>query len=61
VFQLGDDFRPCRCANGAAWHHMVVASGTKLRGHSIGFVFQSHYLISGFTAIENVMTPMLVD
>jgi lipoprotein-releasing system ATP-binding protein len=40
---------------------MVVASGTKLRGHNIGFVFQSHYLISGFTVIENVMMPMLVD
>jgi lipoprotein-releasing system ATP-binding protein len=34
---------------------------TKLRGHSIGFVFQSHYLISAFTAIENVMMPMLAD
>jgi lipoprotein-releasing system ATP-binding protein len=34
---------------------------TKLRGHSIGFVFQSHYLISAFTALENVMMPMLVE
>jgi lipoprotein-releasing system ATP-binding protein len=34
---------------------------TKLRGHSIGFVFQSHFLISAFTALENVMMPMLVD
>lgn len=34
---------------------------TKLRGHSIGFVFQAHFLISAFTAIENVMMPMLVD
>ena len=34
---------------------------TKLRGHSIGFVFQSHLLISAFTAIENVMMPMLVN
>jgi lipoprotein-releasing system ATP-binding protein len=34
---------------------------TKLRGQSIGFVFQAHYLISAFTAIENVMMPMLVD
>ena len=34
---------------------------TRLRGHSIGFVFQYHYLISAFTAFENVMMPMLVD
>jgi lipoprotein-releasing system ATP-binding protein len=34
---------------------------TTLRGHSIGFVFQSHFLISAFTALENVMMPMLVD
>ena len=34
---------------------------TKLRSHSIGFVFQYHYLISAFTALENVMMPLLVD
>jgi lipoprotein-releasing system ATP-binding protein len=32
---------------------------TRLRGHSIGFVFQYHYLIGAFTALENVMMPML--
>jgi lipoprotein-releasing system ATP-binding protein len=34
---------------------------TTLRGHHIGFVFQYHYLISAFTALENVMMPMLAD
>lgn len=34
---------------------------TKLRGHSIGFVFQYHHLISAFTARENIIMPMLVD
>jgi lipoprotein-releasing system ATP-binding protein len=34
---------------------------TRLRGHSIGFVFQYHYLISAFTALENVMMPMLLE
>ena len=37
------------------------AALTKLRGHSIGFVFQYHYLISAFTALENVMMPLLVE
>jgi lipoprotein-releasing system ATP-binding protein len=34
---------------------------THLRGHTIGFVFQYHMLISAFTAVENVMMPLLVD
>ncbi|MDW6020371.1 ABC transporter ATP-binding protein [Mesorhizobium sp. BAC0120] len=34
---------------------------TKLRAHTIGFVFQYHHLISAFTARENVLMPMLVD
>ncbi len=32
---------------------------TRLRGHGIGFVFQYHHLITAFTALENVMMPML--
>jgi len=34
---------------------------TRLRGSSIGFVFQYHHLISAFTALENVMMPLLVQ
>jgi lipoprotein-releasing system ATP-binding protein len=34
---------------------------THIRGHSIGFVFQYHYLISAFTALENVMMPQLIE
>jgi lipoprotein-releasing system ATP-binding protein len=33
---------------------------TRLRGSSIGFVFQYHHLIAAFTALENVMMPLLV-
>jgi lipoprotein-releasing system ATP-binding protein len=32
---------------------------TRLRGHNIGFVFQYHYLLPAFTAVENVMMPIL--
>lgn len=34
---------------------------THLRGHKIGFVFQYHYLLSAFSALENVMMPMFGD
>jgi lipoprotein-releasing system ATP-binding protein len=34
---------------------------TRLRGHNIGFIFQYHNLLAGFTAVENVMMPMLGD
>lgn len=34
---------------------------TRLRGRRIGFVFQHHHLIPAFSALENVMMPMLVE
>lgn len=32
---------------------------TRLRGHAIGFVFQHHHLLTAFSALENVMMPMM--
>jgi lipoprotein-releasing system ATP-binding protein len=34
---------------------------TRLRGRTIGFVFQYHYLLSAFSALENVLMPILLE
>ena len=36
------------------------AGRTRLRRESIGFVYQSHYLLGEFSAIENVMLPQMI-
>lgn len=33
----------------------------RFRNDKVGFVFQSHYLMGDFTALENVMIPMLIS
>jgi lipoprotein-releasing system ATP-binding protein len=50
---LAIDGRDIACLDDAAL--------TRLRGRSIGFVFQYHHLIGAFSALENVMMPMLLE
>ena len=40
---------------------MNDAQRTALRGSAIGFVFQFHHLIQAFTALENVLMPLMVS
>jgi lipoprotein-releasing system ATP-binding protein len=44
---------------GVATRRLPDAGLTALRGQRIGFVFQYHCLMSAFSALENVMMPML--
>ena len=45
---------------GQPTREMDDAQRTALRGGSIGFVFQFHHLIPAFTALENVLMPLMV-
>ena len=45
---------------GEPTRNMDDSRRTALRGSAIGFVFQFHHLIQAFTALENVLMPLMV-
>jgi len=45
---------------GESTREMDDATRTARRASAIGFVFQFHHLMPGFTALENVMMPVMV-
>ena len=49
------------CIDGQDTAGMDDATRTTLRGRSIGFIFQFHHLLPGFSALENVMMPSIID
>lgn len=40
--------------------HMDDSGRTALRGNSIGFVFQFHHLIQAFSALDNILMPLML-
>ncbi len=47
--------------DGNSFLDMDEASKASFRNTNVGFVFQHHYLLEDFTALENVMIPALIQ
>ena len=47
--------------DGVAYDRLSEAELAGLRNQRIGFVFQFHHLLREFSALENVMMPMLIS
>src|SRR5262245_15793883 len=46
--------------DGVATSALPDAERTRLRRNAIGFVYQAHYLLPEFSALENVMMPQMI-
>lgn len=46
--------------NGTAWQGLKEKQRCKLRNTELGFIYQFHHLLGEFTAIENVMIPLII-
>jgi lipoprotein-releasing system ATP-binding protein len=46
--------------DGTATANLSDAERTRIRRNQIGFVYQAHYLLPEFSALENVMLPQMV-
>jgi lipoprotein-releasing system ATP-binding protein len=46
--------------DGAPTSTLSDAARTRIRRNSIGFVYQAHYLLPEFSALENVMLPQMI-
>ncbi len=54
---LGTLEQPCRGKLKISNQEVVSSNKTSIRNQSIGFIFQSFYLLEDYTALENVLMP----